>query len=108
MENLLNDVANFEKVKGTVLGLRQFLAAESPLQMMKNVFLFHHKNSWGFVHVKNGWIRKARLISNIMTSQPEEHTIAIHILSNISKSKSKQTMEFGQLLKYNMRNTFFE
>ena len=28
------------KVKGTFSGLRQFLAAESPLKMMKNAFYF--------------------------------------------------------------------
>ena len=28
------------KVKGTLSGLRQFLAAESPLKMMKNAFYF--------------------------------------------------------------------
>ena len=35
-------------------------------------------------------------------------TIAIHILPNISRNKSNQTMEFGQLIKYNMRNIFTE
>ena len=43
-----------------------------------------------------------------MVSQSGEQTIAIHILQNNSKSKSNQTMKFGQLMKYNMRNIFFE
>ena len=30
-------------LKGTVSGLRQFLAAESPLKMMKNTFYFTSK-----------------------------------------------------------------
>ena len=30
------------------------------------------------------------------------------MLSNISKSKGIQTMEFGQLIEYNMRNIFLE
>ena len=32
-----------------------------------------------------------------MTLQPGQQTIAIHILPNISWSKSNQTMELGQL-----------
>ena len=32
--------------------------------------------------------------------------ITIHILSNISRSKGNQTMTFGQLIEYNMRNIF--
>ena len=43
-----------------------------------------------------------------MTSQPGQQTIAIHILPNISRSKSKQAMKFGQLIEYNMKNIFVE
>ena len=32
--------------------------------------------------------------------------ITIHILPNISRSKGNQTMTFGQLIEYNMRNIF--
>ena len=39
-----------------------------------------------------------------MTSQPGQQIIAIHILSNISRGKGNQTMKFGQLIEYNMRN----
>ena len=41
-----------------------------------------------------------------MTSQPGQRTIAIHILPNISRSKGNQTMKFGQLVEYQMRNIF--
>ena len=37
-----------------------------------------------------------------MTSQPGKQTISIHILSNNSRGKDNQTMEFGQLIE-----TFF-
>ena len=57
---------------------------------------------------RNGLIRKARLISKFMMSQPGSQTIAIHILPNISRSKGNQTMRFGQLIEYNMRNIFAE
>ena len=43
-----------------------------------------------------------------MTSQPGWQTIAIHILPKISRSKDNQTMKFGQLIEYNMRNIFVE
>ena len=57
---------------------------------------------------KNGLMRKIRLISKFMTSQPGQQTIAIHILPIISKSKGNQTIKFGQLIEYNMRNIFVE
>ena len=41
-----------------------------------------------------------------MTSQPGSKTFAIHISINISRSKVNQTMIFGQLLEYNMKNIF--
>ena len=34
--------------------------------------------------------------------------ILIHLLVNISRSKSNQTMNFGQLIEHNMRNIFLE
>ena len=43
-----------------------------------------------------------------MTSQPGKQTIAIHILTNISRSLGRQVMKFGQLIYYNMRNIFLE
>ena len=41
-----------------------------------------------------------------MTSQTEQQIITIHILSNVSRSKYNQAMEFGQLIEYNVRNVF--
>ena len=57
---------------------------------------------------KNGLDRKIKLISKFMTSQPGKQTIAIHIMSNISRIKDNQTMKFDQLIEYNMRNIFLE
>ena len=51
-------------------------------------------------------IRKIRLASKLMTSQPGLETIAIHILPNISQSKGKKTMKCGQFIKYNKINIF--
>ena len=86
--------------------------------MMKNALYFTLKArfvlkiirflSWFLVKWKNDLIRKIRLISKIMTQQPGQQTIPIHILSIISWSKSNQAMEFGQLLESNMGNILLE
>ena len=39
-----------------------------------------------------------------MTWQPGKQTNAINILRNISRYRINQTMEFGQLVEYNIRN----
>ena len=43
-----------------------------------------------------------------MTSQSGQQTILIHLLPNISRSKGSQTMKFGQLIEYKIRNIFLE
>ena len=43
-----------------------------------------------------------------MTSQPGKQAIAMHILPNISRLQGNQTMKFGQLIVYNMKNIFLE
>ena len=63
---------------------------------------------WPFGHIEKWLSRKIRLISKFMTSQTGKQTIAIHILSNISRSKSNRTMKFGQLIECNMRNIFLK
>ena len=40
---------------------------------------------------EHGLIRKLRLVLKFMTSQPGKQTIIIHILSNISRSKVKDS-----------------
>ena len=79
---------------------------------MKNTFYFILKALFVIMTLcscrKNGSIRKIRLISKFITSQPGEQTIAIHMLSKISGSKSNQAMKLGQLIDYNKRNTFLQ
>ena len=43
-----------------------------------------------------------------MTSQPDWQTIAIHILPNISRSKSNQTMKPGQWIENNKGKHFLQ
>ena len=51
-------------------------------------------------------VRKKRLISKFMTSQPGKQTTVMHILPNISKRNGNQTIKFGWLIEYNMTNAF--
>ena len=39
-------------------------------------------------------------------SQPSYQIVVIHILSNISRSKGNETMQFGQLIECDMRNIY--
>ena len=43
-----------------------------------------------------------------MKSQTGKQIIIIHLLPNISRSKSNKTMKFSQLLEYSMRNIFLQ
>ena len=43
-----------------------------------------------------------------MTPQPGKQTIALHILSKISRIKGSQTMKFGQLIEFNTRKYLLE
>ena len=72
---------------------------ESPLKEVKNTFYFTLKTRSQDIYVfvttfwscrKNGLIRKIRLTSKLMMSQPALQTIAIHTLPNISQSKGNQ------------------
>ena len=94
-----------------------YLLDWKPFKNDEKCFLFHIKSSfrsqdiWVFVMTfcscrKNGSIRKIRLTSKFMKSQPSLQTIAIHILFNISQIKGNQTMKFNQLIEYNKRNIF--
>ena len=55
---------------------------------------------------KNGLIGK--IIFKTYDIRTWLKTIAIRILTNISRSKGNQTMKLGQLIEYNMRNIFPE
>ena len=66
--------------------------------------------SWRFGHVEKQLDKKAEkkldkkaeiLKLKFMTSQTGQQIITIHILSNISRIKSNQTMKFGNLIEYN-------
>ena len=78
--------------EGALSGLKNFLPTENP--------------SFSVMQ-KNGLIRKIRLISKFMTSQPGNQSNAIHTLPNISRSKDNQKMKLGLLIEHH-RNIFLE
>ena len=43
-----------------------------------------------------------------MMSQARQKTITIKILPNISRSKDKEGIEFGQLIEYNLKKIFLQ
>ena len=55
---------------------------------------------------KNGLIRKIRVISKFMASQPGKQTMIIYILPNISRSDGNKIMKFIQLIECNVSNVF--
>ena len=48
------------------------------------------------------------LFQTFMRSQSGKQTIVICLLPNIPSGKGNQTMKYGQLIEYNMRNIFVE
>ena len=88
---------------------------ERPLKMMENVFYFFLKalfilKIFKFLSQFFGHIEKIGLIRNKVNFKIYDVTTwltnnyNIQILPNISRSKEKKTMKFGQLIEYNKRN----
>ena len=113
------------RLKGALPCLSQFLATKSPFKMMENAFYFTLKALfirkmfkflprpfWSCSKTMclfgHGFIRNLRLISKFMASSTGKQITTVHILPKISRSKCNQTMKFGMLVEYNMRNIFLE
>ena len=92
------------------------MGSESPLRKMKNAFYFTLKAllkifkllSWLFGHVQKRFDYKNLVNFKIYDEQTDEQTIAIYILTNISRSKDNKTTKPGQLMEYNMKHIFLE
>ena len=52
---------------------------------------------------KTAWLEREDQFQNLW-----HHNLAIHILTNTTRSEGNQAMKFGQLTKHNMRNIFLE
>ena len=94
--------------KGALSDLRQFLAAESPLKVMKNAFYFTSKAvlihkickflSWFFGRVAKRFDRKDKVNFKFHDVTAWLTCICNHILTNISRRKGNQTMKLGHRL----------
>ena len=78
------------------------------LQKLSQFLRYSHFCPDFLVIQENGLVRKLRLISKFVTSQTGQQIITLHVSPNISRSKGNQTMKFGQLIKYNGRNSFHQ
>ena len=85
----------------------------------RKCFLFHLESSFCFQDIKvfvttlsscrkNGLIRKIRLTSKFMMSQPGLQTLAVYIILNVSQYKYSKAIKFGQLIEYNKKNIFLQ
>ena len=103
----------YERLKAHSQVWDYFWQIKAFLKTMKNAFYFTSKalfvfkifNFLSWPCSKTAWLKKTRLISKIMMSQPCQQTIVIHILPNM-RSNNIQVMKFGQLINYNMRIIF--
>ena len=104
--------------KGTLSGLRQFLAAKIPLKMIKNAFYFTSKAifvlniftflSWLFGHAAKWLDTKDKVNFEFygIIAWLTNSLVNIQILPNISRSKGNQTIKSGQLINVTWE-TFF-
>ena len=60
------------------------------------------------VILKNLLDKKAKVKIKIYDVTKRQKIITIYMLPNISRSKGNQTIKFGQIIEYNMKNIFFE
>ena len=63
---------------------------------------------WLFGHVAKRLDQKDKVNLKFCDVTAWLTKVVIHISLNILKNKGNQTMKFGQLIKYNMRNIFLE
>ena len=93
------------------------MATESPLKIIKNAFYFKSKalfvlKIFKFLSLIFGRVAKQLdykdKVNFKIYNVTARLTNMIHILPNISRSKGNQTMKFGQLIDYDMRNIFLE
>ena len=64
--------------------------------------------SWLSGHVGKRLGKKAKVTPKFMATHIGKQIMTIHILSYIARNKGNQTMKFGQLIEYNMRNNFLQ
>ena len=92
-------------IKRTLWGLRQFLATESSLKIMKNTFCFTLKPLFllKIFNILTFWSFQILWCHSLV-----KQTFVIHILSSVLRNKGSETVKLGQLIECNMRSIFFE
>ena len=77
--------------------------------MMKNAFYFTFKLT-SFSRFLNLFLTfwLFRETAKFVTSKPGKQTIALYIMSDISRSKGNQPINFGQLIEYDMGSIFLD
>ena len=73
--------------------------------MLKALFVFE---IFTFLPRHFGYVGKRPDKKIFMTSQTGQQMITIHMLPSISRSKGNQTMKFGKIMGYDIRNIFLE
>ena len=113
----ISDLLAFLKVELSPSKKMHYLLHWKPFKNDEKYFLLQLKSSFRSQDIsvfvmtfwswrKNGLIRRIRLTSKFLTSQPGEQTITTHMLPNISRSKDNETMKLGQLIEYNKWRKF--
>ena len=64
--------------------------------------------SWLFDYVEKRFDKKATLLFEIYNVTDWQQIITIYILPTVSRRKGNQTLKFGLLIEYNMRNILLE
>ena len=93
-------------IKWALSGLRPFLTNKNPVKVMKNAFCFTLKVH--FIHLNFGLdilVEKRFDLKDKVDFKIHDVTFAIYTFPNISRGKD---LQFGQLVKYNVRNIFLE
>ena len=89
------------------------MASKNPLKMIKNAFYFTLRTFFVFKkfkflaliigHLEKELVEKISLISKLIMLRSAKQTIAIDILSTISRIKQNQAIKFRQLIDYNTK-----
>ena len=94
-------------LKGALLGLRQFLATESTLKMMKKAF---YSTSEGlYVYLTSGpWVKISQLLSARPGGSQKTYKLKITLTQSQSKVKSTKITEKNHICTYLRKNKIFQ
>ena len=102
-------------IKGALSGLRQFSAAESPFKMLKNAF-YSRQKLFSFSRYLSFCLGFLVMLAKRLGMKDKINYKIYDVIAwktnsrdtNISRSKDKETMKFGQSIECTLRNIFLE